>query len=182
MIKYLNKTSLINPFLQFNVESSEYLDKDVSEYKRIQTKIRALIFILDYSLLIGFIHLTLEFIKIFTPEVPVDITYITIGFYSIIFVCIEYYFDGTIFKILFKMRSMSTSFKKIKFHFFILKFLLRPIAFFGALIYLKLCFAILLWIFGIYKPLFKFISGEMETIWYDAYVNQIVIKIPNQND
>ena len=80
------------------------------------------------------------------------------------------------------MRSMSTSFEKIKLHIFVVKFLLRPIAFVVSLIYLKFCFAILLWIFGIYKPLFKFISGEMETLWYDAYINQIVIKIPKQND
>ena len=80
------------------------------------------------------------------------------------------------------MRSMSTSFEKIKLHIFFVKFLLRPIAFVVSLIYLKFCFAILLWIFGIYKPLFKFISGEMETLWYDAYINQIVIKIPKQND
>ena len=170
-----------NPFSQFNIESSEYLEKDVAEYKQVEVRTRALIFILDYSLLSLFIYLTIAFIKIFTPEVPIDIIYITITFYSLIFVAIEYYFDATIFKVLFKIRSMSTSFKKIGIHFYILKFIFRPLALIFALVYLKFCFAILLWIFGIYKLLFKFLNGEMKTIWYDEFVKQLVIKIPKQN-
>jgi hypothetical protein len=182
MIKYFNKSNIVNPFLQFNIESRDYLEKEVGEYKRIQLRVRALIFIMDYSLFYALIVLTTNFIKLFTPEIPDSITYIAVAFYAMVFIAIEYYFDGTIFKVLFKMRCMSTSFEKIKLHIFVIKFLLRPIAFVVSLIYLKFCFAILLWIFGIYKPLFKFISGEMETLWYDAYINQIVIKIPKQND
>ncbi len=171
-----------NPFTRFNIQDSDYLERPEEEYEMIQLRKRALIFILDYSLLFSFIYLTINFIKIFTPEIPDNITNVTIAFYSIVFISIEYYFDGTIFKVLFNMRSMSTNCKKLGLHIFIIKFLLRPIAFFFALVYLKFCFAILLWLFGIYKPLFKFLNGEMDSVWYDEYINQIVTKIQNNND
>ncbi|WP_298324513.1 hypothetical protein [uncultured Dokdonia sp.] len=170
-----------NPFLRFNIEGSDYLERPINQYEMIELRKRALIFILDYSLLFAFIYLTIHFVKIFTPEIPDSIIYITIAFYSIVFISIEYYFDGTIFKVLFNIRSMNTRCEKLGIHIFIIKFLLRPIAFVFALIYLKFCFAILLWLFGIYKPLFKFLNGKMDSIWYDDFIKQIVTKIPNPN-
>lgn len=182
LIKYFQKENSENPFLQFKVQPTEYIERDVAVYRRVKLRLRAIVFILDYSLFYMFIALTLEFIKIFTPELPNEIVYITYTFYAFVFIAIEYYFDGTIFKILFKMRSISTHLKKIGLHIFVIKFLLRPIAFLLSLIYFKFCFNILLWLFGIFKPLFKFLNGEMETVWYDSYIKQIVIHIPEQND
>lgn len=171
-----------SPLLRFNIEESAYLEKSVNEYEMIQLRIRALIFILDYSLLFSFIYLTILFVRIFTPEIPDNIIYIIAGFYSVIFIAIEYYFDGTIFKVLFNIRCMNINCKKLGIHIFLFKFLLRPLAFFFALIYLKFCFSIILWLFGIYKPLFQFLRGEMDSIWYDDFIKQIVTKIPNAND
>ena len=171
-----------NPFLRFNIQETEYLDKPNSAYEMVQLRKRALIFILDYSLLFSIIYLTISFVKIITPDVPDNIIYATVAFYSILFIFTEYYFDGTIFKVLFKMRSMSTHCKKLRPHIFVIKFLLRPIALIIAIIYFKFCLAILLWLFGIQKPLLKFLGGEMDTIWYDEYINQIVTKIQDGND
>lgn len=170
-----------NPFLRFNIQDSEYLGRPTHEYKLIQLRMRALVFLLDYGLFISLIYYSYVFINLFVGEVPDTITYVLITFYSMIFVSIEYYFDGTIFKILFNIRNISISAKKLGIHIFILKLFLRPIAFIFAAIYFKFCFAILLWLFGVYKPLFRFLNGKMEALWYDEFIKQVVIKMPVKN-
>ncbi len=172
-----------NPFLNFLIPEESYLERDISEYKIVETRMRGLIFLLDYGFLISIIYLTLEFIKLFSPEIPNQIYFIVIGFYSIIFILIEHYFDATIFKILFNVRSISgINCSKLGLPRHIAKFILRPIAVLLVLIYLKFCLALILWIFGIQKPLIRCINGKMNTLWYDFYLNQIVTKLPNARD
>lgn len=176
------EVSKMNVFTRFNIEDTQYLERTPESYKVVKLRMRALIFLLDYTLFGLLIYGTAEFITIFISTIPEPILYTLFAFYSIIFIAIEYYFDGTIFKILFNIRSISTSHKKLGIHFYIIKFiLLRPIAVVAAAIYLNFCTAILLWLFGIQKMLFKFIEGKMQGIWYDTIINQIVIKTPSQN-
>lgn len=177
-----NKLNKINPFLRFNIQDSEYLERPTNEYCPIELNTRAIVFLLDYGLFIFIIYASYEFINLFVDEIHNTITYILIAFYSIVFVAIEYRFDGTIFKVLFNIRSISIESKKLGLHIFIFKLFLRPIAFILAAVYLKFCFAILLWLFGIQKLLFKFLRGEMRFLWYDEYIKQIVTKIPVKND
>jgi hypothetical protein len=174
--------SKINVFDRFNIESSEYLEQPIKDYKMIKLRTRALIFLLDYGLFALLIYGTSEFIGLFISNIPNSIYYTLFAFYSTVFIAIEYYFDGTIFKVLFNMRSMSVKSKKLGLHIYILKFLLlRPIALISAAIYLNFVTAIFLWLFGIQKILFRFIEGKMDSIWYDNHINQIVTKIPARN-
>ncbi|WP_299439455.1 hypothetical protein [uncultured Aquimarina sp.] len=171
----------MNPLTRFKIEESEYLEKIGMDYEVVKLRMRALIFLLDYSLFFILIYLTNEFVKLFIPEVPNIILYVLITFYSLVFIAIEYYFDGTIFKVLFNARCMSLNCEKLRLHIYLIKFLLRPIAFVLAVLYLKFCFSIILWLFGIHKPLFKFLDGRMVFIWYDEHINQMVTKVPIEN-
>jgi|GEM_PF-4459418 len=169
--------SKINIFARFKIESSEYLEKPIEEYKMTELRTRALLFLLDYGLFVLLISGTLEFIGLFISNIPNSILFTLYTFYSIIFITIEYYFDGTIFKVLFNIRSISGDRKKIGLHIYIIKFLLlRPIALISAIIYVNFCTFIFLWLFGIQKTLFQFIEGKTYSTWYDYIINQIVIK------
>ncbi|WP_452219037.1 hypothetical protein [Lacinutrix undariae] len=177
------EVSKMNIFTRFNIEDAQYLEKPSESYKVVKLRMRALIFLLDYSLFGLLIYGTSEFITIFISTIPDSILYTLFAFYSIIFIAIEYYFDGTIFKILFNIRNISTRHKKLGIHFYILKFiLLRPTAVVAAAIYLNFCTAILLWLFGIQKMLLKFLDGKMQGIWYDTIIDQIVVKTPLENE
>jgi hypothetical protein len=118
----------MNPFSRFNIEQSDYLERPLDEYKTVQLRIRALIFLLDYGLFTLLIYGTYQFINLFISNVPDSILYTLITFYSIIFIAIENYFDGTIFKVLFNLRAISSTGKKLKIQIYIFKYILRPIA------------------------------------------------------
>lgn len=175
----VGKIDILN---RFNINQNEYFEKPITSYKMVKLRARALIFILDYSLFAVLIYFTSEFIALFIDTIPDNIIYTLITFYSVIFIAIEYYFDGTIFKILFNIRSISVKHKKLGLHIYILKFIvLRPIALILAIIYLNFLTALILWVFGYQKIFFKFLNGEMDSIWYDNHINQIVTKIPSVN-
>ncbi|WP_336071070.1 RDD family protein [Mesoflavibacter sp. CH_XMU1404-2] len=175
----------INPFSRFNIEQSDYLEKPLDEYKTVQLRIRALIFLLDYGLFTLLIYGTYQFINLFISDVPDSILYTLIGFYSIIFITIENYFDGTIFKILFNLRTISTKGKKLKIQIYIFKYILRPIALALVVIYLfpvsTIIVYIIYYVTGLIDIFWDFLDGKMGGVWYDKYINQMVIKMPAKN-
>lgn len=155
----------------------EFTEDEKEDGELIDLRLRAVVFLLDYSLLIAAIYFSYQFLSLFINNISDEITYTLIGFYSILFVLMEQKYEGSIFKKLFKIKNVTMDNKKLGIHIFAIKLVLRPIAFFIALIYLKFCMAILLWIFGIHKPLFKFFRGEIYVLWYDYSINQMTVKV-----
>jgi len=176
----------INPFSRFNIEQTDYLERSQEEYKTVQLRIRVLIFLLDYGLFALLIYGTYHFINLFINEVPDSILYTLIAFYSIIFIAIENYFDGTIFKVLFNLRTISISGQKLNLHIYILKFILfRPLAIFLVFVYVFPVSTIIVYfiyvVTGLWALFEKFLNGKMKKAWYDKYIKQMVIKIPAKN-
>ncbi len=164
-----------------NSEDQGVLDSDFLETEKraaplIDLRIRAVAFLLDYALLIATIYYTYQFIALFINNPTNAVIYTLIGVYSLLFVFFEHKHDGSIFKKLLKIKNVSMDDRKLGIHIFIFKLILRPIAFCIALVYLKLCFAILLWLFGIYKPLVKFLQGDIFVLWYDYTIKQMTVK------
>lgn len=156
---------------------SDYLEEETNEkVVLIDLRIRAIAFLLDYSLLTTLIYYTYQVIGHFIENIPEETTYILIGFYSFLFILMEYKLDGSIFKKLLKVKSVSVDNKKLGLHIYAAKLILRPITFLIALLYMKLCMAIILWIFGIQKQLLKFMRGEIFVLWYDYMIDQMNVK------
>jgi len=175
----------MNPFSRFNIEQSDYLERPLDEYKTVQLRIRALIFLLDYGLFTLLIYGTYQFINLFISDVPDSILYTLITFYSIIFIAIENYFDGTIFKVLFNLRTISSTGKKLKIQIYIFKYILRPIALILVIIYILPVSTIIVYIIyaatGLLDIFYNFFNGKMGGVWYDKHIKQMVIKIPAKN-
>ena len=155
------------------------IDEDVvGRSQLVDLRIRSIAFLLDYSFLVAAIYYTYRLACITLIAAPSSrLVYLIICFYAVLFVFMERKYDGSIFKKLLKIKNVSMEDEKLGIHIFIFKLVLRPIAFIVALIYLKFCFAILLWIFGIYKPLFKFLQGEIFILWYDYTIKQMTVKL-----
>jgi hypothetical protein len=156
---------------------SELVEVEKEEYDLVTLNRRAIAFLLDYGLLIALINYSYKFVEIFFNEVPEALVYVLIVMYCLIFVLLEYKNDGSIFKRLLKIKTVSIEGDKIGIHIYLIKLILRPIAFFIAIIYLKFCTIILLWFFGIYKPLFRFLRGEIYALWYDLTISQMTVKM-----
>jgi len=166
--------------IEFNnqdVLDANFTTDEKKGYVIIDLRIRALAFLLDYSLLTAAIYYSYQFMGVFSLSLLDDAIYVLTGFYSLVFILIEHRYDGSIFKKLLKIKNVSSDGKKLGLHIFAIKLVLRPIAFCITLIYLKLCFAILLWLFGIHKLLFRFIEGEIFVLWYDYSINQMTVKV-----
>lgn len=167
--------SMANPVDQ-GILDSDFLEKDREDALLVDLRIRAVAFLLDYGLLIAVIYCSYQFTGIFNKNLSEEVIYVLIGFYSLLFVFMEYKYDGSIFKKLLKIKNVSMDGEKLGIHIFLFKLVLRPLAFFIVIIYLKLCMAILLWLFGIHKPLLKFLNGEISVLWYDYMIKQMTVK------
>lgn len=165
------------------MENHEILDSESFENKEqvklplVDLRVRSVAFILDYTLLTIVIYYSNQLVKFLIPNIFDQFIYIIASFYMILFVLMEHKYDGSIFKRLLKIKNISMDEEKLGFHIFVFKLFLRPIAFLIALIYFKLCFAILLWLFGIHKPLLKFLNGDFFVLWYDYTIKQMTIKM-----
>lgn len=169
-----------NPFL---IEPSEYLD--LPEYNKVQVSFRFFIFLIDLTIFSLLYYITLEFLKKFTEtEYSATIPIIIFSFYSLIYIIIEYYFDGSIVKILFGIRNVSKKGTKIPFLYYLLKFILRFIALILGYLYLVSLLIVLLIVIRLFGGLkeyygysITFIDGRMKDVWYDDSIGQNVIFI-----
>lgn len=159
-----------------NILDSALLDHEPEQQQVVDLRKRALAFLLDYTLLIALICYTNQMVTHLFSFDPDYTNYAVITFYSVLFVLLEHRNNGSIFKNLLKITTVSSSHQKLGIHIYLIKMILRPITFIVAVIYVKLCMAIVLWLFGIYRPLLRFINGESFVLWYDSIIDQVTIK------
>ena len=96
----------------FTIESSEYIN--LQEFKRVPVVYRFFIAVLDLTIFSFLASFTVTFLEKFTEtENSESLPLIIFSFYSIIFIAIEYYFDGSLTKILFGIRNVRQGGKKI---------------------------------------------------------------------
>ena len=146
---------------------------------------RFFIAVLDLTIFSFLASFTVTFLEKFTEtENSESLPLIIFSFYSIIIIAIEYYFDGSLTKILFGIRNVRQGGKKINLFSYIIKFFLRFIALFFGYLYLATLFIVLLIIIRIFGGLKSyygiagdFINGVMKKVWYDDIIKQNVIYI-----
>lgn len=170
----------------FTIQSNEYLG--IQELKKVPVVFRSLIFLLDFTVLMVLIHYTTLIIGSFSELGSSEtIELIIFSLYLIIFIAIEYYFDGSIFKILFGIRNINHDGKKVSLVSLIIKFFLRFFALVFGYLYicsLLIVLMIIIRIFGglkeYYSYVTNFIFGDMKNVWYDDLISQNVIYIKKE--
>lgn len=145
--------------------------------------IRFFIFTLDILLFSFLTYFTIEFFKEFTePQNITNLSLIIISVYSLLYISIEYFFNGSIFKIFFGLRCVTENGEKLSFLMCTAKFFLRFIALIIGFFYfysLLILILIIIRIFGglinYYNMAGDFLHGRMKNVWYDKIIKQEVI-------
>jgi hypothetical protein len=164
----------------FKIQKETYLHTENTN--KVSTFVRFIVFVLDFSLVYLFFFLLDYFFGVFADTTENE-GILLIFFCSIIFASIEYYFDGSIFKIIFGIRSININGNKLNYFAYFFKFYIRFVAVFIALIriwtmLIPLVFIINLFInFKYYEIISDFLGGKMKGLWYDDFINQNVIYI-----
>ena len=167
----------------FKIQEEEYLHtENINPVSLIK---RFLVFSLDFTLFFFLMLITAEFIKKFSDTTYLEeIPIIIFLFFSVIFSVIEYYFDGTIFKIIFGIRCIRKNGEKLNYFQYLIKYFFRFIALFLGVLRIWLMFIPLVFIINLlggFKNLYgiipDFMNGKMKSLWYDDVINQNVIYI-----
>ena len=167
----------------FPIETFETIN--VQEFEKVSLILRCFIGILDLTVFSLLAYYTTSF---FTKQTELEnfhsLPLIIISFYSILFIAIEYYLDGSIIKNLSGMVNVSRRGITLRFLSYVLKFFFRFIALLLGYLYVASLLIVLLIIIRIFGGLknyygiaWDFINGVTVTVWYDDIINQDVIYI-----